>query len=48
MEPINFFQSVSYLDPHCPKCNSKVEYGITTHWADNVNGHVCNTCNKEL
>lgn len=48
MEPVKFFDSLQYLEPHCPNCNSKVDYGVTTEWDDEVDGHVCKSCRHPL
>ncbi|MBN2567352.1 hypothetical protein JXB02_04690 [Candidatus Woesearchaeota archaeon] len=44
----NFFNSVQHLEPHCPKCESKIEYGITTTFDEEKMAHVCNTCGHVL
>jgi len=41
---INFFSSVEYLEPKCPKCESKVDYGVTTTWDEKKKAHKCNNC----
>ena len=44
MEPINFFASVDFLEPKCPKCNSKLEYGTNTRYSEKEGTHVCMGC----
>jgi phage FluMu protein Com len=44
MDPINFFNSMSYLEPKCPKCEHKIEYGITTEWNEKKQAHICKNC----
>lgn len=45
---INFFNSMEHLEPKCPKCESKIDYGLTTHWDDKEGAHVCNKCGQVL
>jgi DNA-directed RNA polymerase subunit RPC12/RpoP len=46
MPAIKFFNSVEHLEPKCSKCESKIEYDVTTHWDDEKEGQVCNTCGQ--
>lgn len=39
-----FFESVEYLEPRCPNCRSKVKYGVTTRFDDEVEAHRCLNC----
>jgi len=48
MEPINFFNATSYLDPRCPKCSHHIEYGNTTEWDNKAQAHVCKECHAVL
>jgi len=48
MGAINFFDSIDYLEPKCPRCNSKVEYGVTTRFDDEKKCHVCLKCGELL
>ncbi len=48
MEPINFFNSMAYLEPKCPKCEHKIEYGITTEWNEKQKAHVCKNCHAVI
>ncbi len=48
MEPINFFNATAYLDPKCPQCAHKIEYGLTTEWNEQAQAHVCLTCHTVL
>ena len=45
---LNFFDTVQYLEPKCPKCESKIEYGVTTTWDETKNAHVCKGCGQLL
>ena len=46
MEPIDVFNSVEYMERKCPKCSSKIEYGITTEWDDKAEAHKCKACGE--
>ncbi len=48
MEPIKFFDSMDYLEPKCPGCAAKIEYGLTTQWSDEHEAHTCKTCGAVL
>ncbi|MBN1644746.1 hypothetical protein JW851_01730 [Candidatus Woesearchaeota archaeon] len=48
MDPIRFFDSVEHMEPKCPKCDSVIEYGITTEWDDKAEGHKCKNCGQIL
>lgn len=48
MEPINFFNSVEHLDPHCPECNNKIDYGVTTKYDDEKEAHICLDCGLQV
>jgi len=48
MEEMNLFNSVEYLEPKCPNCGNKIDYGITTTWDDKKEAHICNNCGKVL
>lgn len=41
---IKFFESPDHLEPKCPKCSSKLKYGETTKYDDNLDSHVCLNC----
>ncbi|MCF7861770.1 hypothetical protein K9M79_06000 [Candidatus Woesearchaeota archaeon] len=45
---INVFDSLQYLEPKCPHCDSKIEYGETTRYDDETRTHVCIKCNHPL
>lgn len=40
----SFFDTLEYLEPHCRKCNSKIEYGVTTRYDEKREAHVCIKC----
>ena len=48
MEPIYFFNSTEHLEPKCPGCDHKIEYGVTTSWSDKTNAQECNGCHTVL
>lgn len=49
MEPINFFESVDFLEkPKCPKCGTELEYGINTTYKESKKAHICNGCGTVL
>ncbi|MBN2111670.1 hypothetical protein JW707_01090 [Candidatus Woesearchaeota archaeon] len=48
MEPINVFNSVEYLDRRCPKCSSKIDYGVTTEWDEKTQSQKCKKCGEIL
>ena len=45
---IDFFNSTNYLEPKCPKCGTKVEWGITTRFDDEKETQVCAECGEVL
>jgi hypothetical protein len=46
MEPINFFNSIDYLEPKCNKCSAVLKYGLNTKFDSGLKGHVCNNCGE--
>ncbi len=48
MKGVDFFNSVEHLEPRCPKCETKIEWGITTEWDDEKDAQVCITCKTVL
>lgn len=40
----DFFNSLEHLEPKCPKCMVKVEYGINTEYDESKKAHVCINC----
>lgn len=48
MEPLDILNSVEYLEPKCPKCSSKIKYGVTTTWDEKEEAHVCKNCGTVL
>lgn len=48
IEELNVFNSVEYLEPKCPKCGIKIDYGISTTWSDKRQAHTCNKCGMVL
>ncbi|MBT3721107.1 hypothetical protein HN789_00510 [archaeon] len=45
---MNVFNSFEHLEPRCPKCNSKIDYGVTTEYNDDADTHVCLSCGQHL
>jgi len=45
---IDFFNSIDYLEPKCPKCGIKIDYGVNTTFDDSKEIHLCNKCGSEL
>jgi hypothetical protein len=41
---LNFFESVDYLEPKCPKCQCILDYGVTTVFDEKRDCHVCKKC----
>jgi hypothetical protein len=48
MEPIRFFDSLQHLEPQCPGCKEKIDYGVTTEWSDKAESHVCKSCGQSV
>lgn len=42
---INFFNSMDHLEPKCENCGSKIDYGVTTTFDEEIEAHRCNKCN---
>ena len=45
---MDFFNSLDYLEPRCPKCSAKLDYGVNTSFDDSAHSHVCTNCGKVL
>ncbi|HII72804.1 TPA: hypothetical protein HA265_08665 [Candidatus Woesearchaeota archaeon] len=45
---IDFFNSMEHLEPKCPKCQVKIDWGVNTEWNDAVEGQVCKGCGSKL
>jgi phage FluMu protein Com len=48
MENINFFESIEYLEPRCPKCDAVLEYGVNTKFDPKLMNHICKSCGAVL
>jgi len=48
MGAIDFFNTLDLLEPKCPRCESKIEYGVTTDWDDGKKCHICKGCGEQL
>lgn len=44
MSGLSYFGNESILEPHCPGCKTKVDYGISTTYDEKLDAHKCNTC----
>ncbi|MFH1134103.1 MAG: hypothetical protein V1735_06445 [Nanoarchaeota archaeon] len=45
---INFFNSMSHLEPHCPRCEATLKYGENTRYDDDLRCHFCISCGEKL
>ncbi|MFC1728600.1 hypothetical protein ACFLZ7_04005 [Nanoarchaeota archaeon] len=45
---IKFFDSMEHLEPHCESCGTKVDYGTTTQFNEELDSHVCLKCGNAL
>jgi len=48
MEDLNLFNKMDLLEPKCPECGNKIEYGVTTTWNAKNEAHSCNGCGSIL
>lgn len=48
MEPIYFFNAVRYLEPKCPKCRNKLDYGVSTNYSEKLHAHTCTNCGEVI
>ena len=44
----DFFNSLDYLDPKCPKCEIKIDWGESTEWCEEKQTQICKNCKTEL
>ena len=44
----NFFESLDYLEPRCPKCKTVLSYEVNTAFSEEHNAHVCLECKAVL
>jgi hypothetical protein len=44
----DYFNDLQILEPTCPTCQSKIDYGTTTHYSDEEEAHICNSCDHVL
>ena len=45
---VDFFNSMEHLEPKCPKCKVKIEWGLNTEWNDEKESQVCKQCGTVL
>jgi hypothetical protein len=45
---IDFFNTVNYLDPKCPSCGTKIDWGVSTEYCDETEGQICKKCGNEI
>lgn len=43
-DTLNFFESMEYLEPKCPKCSIVLDYGINTKYNEKKQVHICLKC----
>jgi DNA-directed RNA polymerase subunit RPC12/RpoP len=48
MKGIDFFNSMEHLEPRCPKCDVKIEWGVNTVWDEKKEAQVCMNCGSDL
>ncbi|HII71245.1 TPA: hypothetical protein HA265_00640 [Candidatus Woesearchaeota archaeon] len=48
MKGVDFFNSLDHLEPRCPGCEIKIEWGVTTEWSDEKESQVCTKCGHTL
>ena len=48
MNTLNFFDSLEYLEPKCPKCGIILDYGVNTEYNDQKKVHICLSCKSVL
>ena len=44
MVELNIFNSIEMLEPKCPKCLTKIDYGVTTEFDEKRKKHICRHC----
>lgn len=44
----DFFNTLDYLEPKCPKCQVKIDWGINTEWNEKAATQVCVECKTPL
>ena len=48
MKGEDFFNDMDHLEPKCPGCGIKIEWGDTTEWCDEKETQVCKECKHVL
>lgn len=48
MEPLRYFDSMELLEPKCPNCNVKIDWGGNTAYKDKLKASVCLCCGEVL
>lgn len=46
MAAVDFFNSLDYLEPKCPGCSARIDYGVTTEFNEVKQVHVCSLCGR--
>ena len=41
---LNVFNSIDHLEPKCPGCDIKIDYGVNTKFDEEHDAHVCQEC----
>ena len=44
MSELNVFSNINLVEPKCPKCLSKIDYGVTTDYDEKRKKHICKEC----
>lgn len=48
MVAIKFFESMDFLEPKCPHCEAKLDYGVNTRFDKEKDSEICNNCGNEI
>lgn len=46
--PLNIFSDPNFVEPKCPGCKIKLNYGANTKYSDEHETHICIACNTVL
>lgn len=46
MAAFNFLNSIDHLERKCGKCGSKIDWGTTTEYDDELEAHKCKSCGE--
>ncbi len=48
MKGVDFFNTVDHLEPKCPGCNIKVDWGVNTEYCEEKEAQICKECGAEI